>query len=531
MATVVIVMTMLMAAGLVYWHRRTLLYYLSANYMPRKIAAIAPVAHTLDEHDRVEEENKALDADDQCDMDSDSKNGSQWSWSSTGVGSSDSDELHRTSLGSPYSQSFSSGNGPSDVSESSSIDDSSESNWQNSLIQGSAWDQLYPSMYYDGTMYDIWVPELTPDVDDSILIGHFALPGEFISLNHTWDDLNSEPMNDLYYSPSSALLSIVTSDVLLENNVDGNDVLQNEMQWHLPANDMPVLTPSQMLYWSIDYNSSSSSWSGSSDDESADASDNTHSTCVSHHVDSEQRSLSALTTARSQREQLLPAVEAETMMEPTSNQRGDRHYAALQNDAEQLYGQEPRVSELAQSVFEPVAQFGLDELGRCVTVRSLDLSSVDMLTENLPMDDVSKDMTAVDEGQFQSETDQQYWSDDIQREFPNMVMDMSDAVQHSNWLLNASNTTISPLAFDEEIAVNMDYHAAPWMDITSSVNMSNPLDVSAQRPDMLNVDTSVDSTMFTSVYGTEYAPIVEMQSSFDSGIGFGMEAENMPYDS
>jgi hypothetical protein len=93
MATVVIVMTMLMAAGLVYWHRRTLLYYLSANYMPRKIAAITPVAHTLDEHDQEEEGKGELHEG----SDSDDGNGSHWSWSgsdSEAAGTYESSSYH-----------------------------------------------------------------------------------------------------------------------------------------------------------------------------------------------------------------------------------------------------------------------------------------------------------------------------------------------------------------------------------------------------------------------------------------------------
>eukprot|EP01033_Poteriospumella_lacustris_P002707 gene2708-1968_t len=53
MAVAVLFLVTTIALGLLYWHRRTLFYYLSANYLPRKIAAIAPAVHVPDNEDNV----------------------------------------------------------------------------------------------------------------------------------------------------------------------------------------------------------------------------------------------------------------------------------------------------------------------------------------------------------------------------------------------------------------------------------------------------------------------------------------------
>jgi hypothetical protein len=66
MAAFVLFLSMMIAVGLLYWHRRTLFYYLNAGYLPRKIALIAPSMHgnldtevdDADEHE--EKENTSM---------------------------------------------------------------------------------------------------------------------------------------------------------------------------------------------------------------------------------------------------------------------------------------------------------------------------------------------------------------------------------------------------------------------------------------------------------------------------------------
>jgi hypothetical protein len=234
MATVVIVMTMLIAAGLIYWHRRTLFYYLSASYMPRKIAAIAPVAHTLDELDKEEEEEKKDGG-----PDSDDENGSHWSWS--GSDSESAIESRDDSSKASHSTHMSSA-----VSEQSSI-------WQDDTARQMIASMLYPSMYDSPDVFELGMygPNMMfmPSLD-------FEEATEMVDMTIPEMELNA----NLFQSMDS-MDSPKNADIMEEKDMDFIDSFHQQM-FGVP------FSPSQMLHIPLD--SRSDDYSGSSIDSTRD---------------------------------------------------------------------------------------------------------------------------------------------------------------------------------------------------------------------------------------------------------------------